>query len=354
MSETSWRFRRSGPYGTLTRVHARFLSRLATRPQAVEPTRICALGSVRGSGAGQLPGQARSDHAALCHPTIGGRPLNAASHPNRDSNALAQLDRRVERDRRPQRRELALRDGSRSIRCCALSPGHVTSPLPPHGGGPRHRRTVARRCSSSPPGSACGPGRVAGVPAGAEGAVATDHLIRWSEATRCGSSCSSTPGRRSAPTRPHTPPAEASRPTSSSPFSTAPPANSTTPTTPPARPPATAVPTTDAQELVLAAADCGLISHDDAELILRTRFDHQQLGQIAHEPERASYTALRMRRLRAEQRLRDHLIDAPIVTFSAVFGPTSIEGHFSRAAHAAVTRSPPLRRAPRRRVSPAL
>ena len=89
--------------------------------------------------------------------------------------------------------------------------------------------------------------------------------------------------------------------------------------------PQTAVLTTDAQELVLAAADSGLITHKDAELILRTRFHHEQLVQIADE-HTASYTALRMRRIRAEQRLRDHLIATGVVTFSAVFGPTSIEG----------------------------
>ena len=87
----------------------------------------------------------------------------------------------------------------------------------------------------------------------------------------------------------------------------------------------TAVATGDSQALVLAAANSGVITHDDAELILRTRFDGERLRHVA-EAERASYSALRMRRLRAEQRLRDHLADSTDVTFSSVSDHTSIEG----------------------------
>lgn len=87
------------------------------------------------------------------------------------------------------------------------------------------------------------------------------------------------------------------------------------------------IPTADAQALVFAAADSGMITHQDAELIVRTRFHREALVWIAAE-DGVSYTALRMRRIRAEQRLRDHLVETGVVTFSGVLGPTSIEGQF--------------------------
>jgi hypothetical protein len=90
----------------------------------------------------------------------------------------------------------------------------------------------------------------------------------------------------------------------------------------------TPVPTTDAQALVLAAADAGVIAADEAELVLRTRFDGERLRRVA-ETDGVSYTALRMRRLRAERRLRDQLSGSSDVTFSSFSDHTSLEG-FSR------------------------
>jgi len=102
--------------------------------------------------------------------------------------------------------------------------------------------------------------------------------------------------------------------------------------------------TSDAQALVLAAVDTGVIAAYEAELVLRTRFDGERLRRVA-ETERVSYTALRMRRLRTERRLRDQLPEISDVTFSGFSDHTSIEG-FSRERPARPHTNTPARSCP--------
>jgi DNA-directed RNA polymerase specialized sigma24 family protein len=82
----------------------------------------------------------------------------------------------------------------------------------------------------------------------------------------------------------------------------------------PPTPEAAPAPTdTDVERLLKQAVAAGALSEEEAELILRTRIDGDDLHALARE-QRLAYATLKMRRIRAEKRLLLYLGRAPVTS----------------------------------------